>query len=118
MPGDIIFYHNPRCSKSRQALALLEERGIQPQVVRYLDEPFPVETLRRLLAQLNLSARELIRKQEEPYKVLNLKDPGLGEDALLQAMHEHPILVERPIAVGNGKAAIGRPPENILQVLE
>lgn len=118
MTSEIILYHNPRCSKSRQALALLEERNIQPRIVRYLETPPSIDDLRSLLKQLNLGPRELIRKQEEPYKVLNLKDPGLNDEVLIKAMHEYPILIERPIAQGNGKAALGRPPENVLTVLD
>lgn len=113
----VTFYHNPRCSKSRQALGLLEEHGIQPRVLRYLETPPTVAELRTLLSQLGLGARDLIRTQEEPYKVLNLKDPGLGDEALIQAMHEHPILIQRPIAVANGRAVVGRPPEDVLKVL-
>ena len=118
MSNEIVFYHNPRCSKSREALALLEARGVQTRIVRYLDTPPTVDELRSLLKQLGLSPRELIRTREEAYKILNLKDPGLDDAILLKAMHEHPILIERPIAQGNGKAALGRPPENILNVLE
>lgn len=115
---EIILYHNPRCSKSRQALALLEERNVQPRIIRYLETPPSIDELRSLLEQLKLRPRELMRKQEEPYKVLNLKDPGLEDDVLIKAMHEHPILIERPVAQGNGKAALGRPPENVLKVLD
>ena len=118
MSNEIVFYHNPRCSKSREALALLEARGVHPRIIRYLDSPPTVDELRSLLKQLGLSPRELIRTREEAYKILNLKDPGLDDAILLKAMHEHPILIERPIAQGNGRAALGRPPENILNVLE
>ncbi|MAL98892.1 arsenate reductase (glutaredoxin) [Hydrocarboniclastica marina] len=118
MPSDITLYHNPRCSKSRQALALLEERNVQPTVVRYLETPPTVEELRSLLGQLNLTPRDIMRKKEEPYKTLGLDDADLDDNALLQAMHNHPILIERPIAHGNGKAAVGRPPENVLKVLD
>lgn len=117
MTSEITLYHNPRCSKSRQALAILEERNVQPRIVRYLETPPSIAELRTLLAQLDLTPRELIRKQEEPYKILNLKDPGLGDEVLIKAMHEHPILIERPIAQANGKAVVGRPPENVLQLL-
>jgi arsenate reductase len=118
MPNDVILYHNPRCSKSRQALGRLEERNVQPRIVRYLDTPPSVEELRALLGQLNLTPRDLMRTKEEPYRALNLSDPGLDDDALIRAMHEHPILIERPIAQCNGKAALGRPPENVLKVLD
>lgn len=118
MPSEIILYHNPRCSKSRQALALLEERGLQPRLVHYLETPPTIAELEALLEKLNLSPRELIRKQEEAYKVLNLKDPGLDDATLIAAMHEHPILIERPIAISNRRAALGRPPENVLTVVD
>lgn len=117
MAHEITLYHNPRCSKSRQALALLEDRHVQPRIVRYLETPPSIAELRTLLGELNLTPRELIRKQEEPYKILNLKDPGLGDEALIKAMHKHPILIERPIAQAQGKAVVGRPPENVLELL-
>lgn len=118
MTDEIVLYHNPRCSKSREALALLEERNLQPRVIRYLDTPPSIEELRELLSALDLSPRELMRRKEEPYKTLDLANPGLDDEALIRAMHEHPILIERPIAWKNGKAALGRPPENVLDILD
>lgn len=117
MPPEIALYHNPRCSKSREALALLEEKGLQPEVIRYLETPPSVEELRTLLEQLDLAPRDLMRKKEALYKSLNLAAPDLDDEALIQAMHENPILIERPIACSGGKAALGRPPENVLSVL-
>lgn len=110
-------YHNPRCSKSRQTLALLEEQGITPNVIEYLNSPPDVETLKTLLGQLGITPRELLRKGEVIYKELGLKDTDLSDDALLKAMTEHPKLIERPIVVHNGQARLGRPPESVLEIL-
>ncbi len=112
----VTIYHNPRCSKSRRTLALLEERGIAPTVIRYLDNPPSQAALARLVKQLGLSsAREMMRTKETPYKELLLKDAS--EAALIEAMVAHPVLIERPIVVNGDKAAIGRPPKNVLSVL-
>jgi len=108
-------YHNNRCSKSRAALALLEGREVE--VVNYLDAPPDAHELKQLLKLLGISARQLLRSGEAAYKELGLADPALDEDALIAAMVAHPILIERPIVVANGKAAIGRPPEAVLAIL-
>ncbi len=113
----VTIYHNPRCTKSRQTLELLREKGIEPQIVEYLKTPPDAATLKRLLQQLGLSPRELIRRKEKEYKELGLDDPNLSDDELIAAMVEHPRLIERPIVVTDKGAAIGRPPENVLQVL-
>lgn len=113
----ITLYHNPRCSKSRDALALLREHGVEPDTVLYLETPPDAKTLKRLLTQLGIPARELLRKGEEAYKTLGLADPSLSETALINAMVENPKLIERPIAIKDGKAVIGRPPEKVLQLL-
>ncbi len=110
-------YHNPRCSKSRATLALLEERGIEPDIVRYLETPPSAEELNDSLAMLGRSPRELIRRGESEYKELGLNDPALDDAALVAAMVEHPRLIERPIVVAGGKAAVGRPPESVLGIL-
>lgn len=111
-------YHNPRCSKSRQTLALLEENGIQPKVVLYLEQPPTVSELGNIVKKLGFtSARQLMRTKEEAYKASGANDPALSEDALLQRMVENPKLIERPILLANGKAALGRPPENVLEIL-
>ncbi|HEX23225.1 MAG TPA: arsenate reductase (glutaredoxin) [Chromatiales bacterium] len=110
-------YHNPRCSKSRQTLQLLEERGIQPTVVKYLETPPDEATLKALLDMLGLEPRQLMRQKETEYKELGLDNPGLDRDALIRAMVEHPKLIERPIVVKDGKAALGRPPEDVLEIL-
>lgn len=110
-------YHNPRCSKSRQTLALLQERGLEPEIVRYLETPPDAATLRALLNMLGLAPRALMRRKEAPYKDLNLADEGLSEAELIAAMVANPVLIERPIVTANGKAAIGRPPEQVLSIL-
>ncbi|NOQ94033.1 MAG: arsenate reductase (glutaredoxin) [Methylophaga sp.] len=115
--SDISIYHNPRCSKSRQTLALLEENGIKADVIEYLKTPPTVESLGDILEQLGFTARQLLRKGEAIYKELNLKDETLTENQLIQAMCEHPKLIERPIVIHNGKAKIGRPPESVLEIL-
>lgn len=114
---DIQILHNPRCSKSRQTLALLEEKGIEPEIIKYLDTPPTAAELKAILSKLGISARELLRKGEDDYKNLNLKDPSLGEDALIEAMVSHPKLIERPIVIHNNQAKIGRPPESVLDIL-
>lgn len=113
----ITLYHNPRCSKSREALALLEAKGISPTIVRYLDEPLSTEQLKDLLSKLKLNARDLLRTGEDDYKTLKLADTGLTELQLIKAMIKHPKLIQRPIAVKGNKAIIGRPPEAILELI-
>ncbi|WP_312931035.1 arsenate reductase (glutaredoxin) [Pseudomonas sp.] len=114
---ELTLYHNPRCSKSRSALELLETRGLPPTVVRYLDTPPDAATLRDLLAKLGLGARQLLRTGEDAYKTLGLADPSLSDEQLIAAMAEQPILIERPILVAGDKAVIGRPPEQLLEIL-
>ena len=114
---DLTLYHNPRCSKSRGALELLEARGLTPTVVRYLETPLSAAQLRDLLAKLNISARQLLRSGEDEYKALNLADSGLTDAQLIDAMAAHPKLIERPILVAGEKAVIGRPPEKVLEIL-
>ena len=114
---DLTLYHNPRCSKSRSALELLESRGLQPRIVRYLETPPSEATLRDLLRKLDLTPRQLLRSGEEEYKTLQLADPSLSEALLIQAMLSHPKLIERPILVAGERAVIGRPPERVLGIL-
>lgn len=114
---DLTLYHNPRCSKSRGALQLLEERGLAPTIVRYLETPPSAVQLQELLGKLGLSARQLLRSGEDEYQTLNLADPGLSEAQLIEAMVAHPKLIERPILILGDKAVIGRPPEKILELL-
>lgn len=113
----VTIYHNPRCSKSRQTLALLEENGVTPDVVLYLETPPDAATIKDIVAKLGLaSARDLMRKGETAYKEQNLKDVT-DESALIQAMTDAPILIERPIVIKGTKARIGRPPESVLEIL-
>jgi len=113
----VTIYHNPRCSKSRQTLALLQEKGIEPTVIEYLNDTPDAATLEALLKKLDLHPRDFIRRKEATYKDLGLDDPGLSREALIAAMVEHPILIERPIVVKGAKAALGRPPEAVLEIL-
>ena len=114
---NIKIWHNPKCSKSRNTLKLLNEKGVEVEIVKYLDTPPNKEELKEMLKMLNISARELMRTKEDIYKELNLKDEN-SEDKLIDAMVENPKLIERPIVIKNGKAAIGRPIENIIALLE
>lgn len=114
---DITIYHNPRCSKSRQALQLLREHGIEPTIVEYLKHPLSVAQIKRLLSLLKVSPRELMRKKEADYSALNLADSKHSNDSLIRAMAEHPILIERPIVVAGQRAVLGRPPERVLDIL-
>ncbi|MBN6717251.1 arsenate reductase (glutaredoxin) [Pseudomonas capsici] len=114
---DLKLYHNPRCSKSRGALELLQARGLTPDVVLYLETPPDAAQLRDLLAKLGIGPRQLLRSGEDDYKALNLADPSLSDEQLIAAMVSHPKLIERPILVAGDKAVIGRPPENILELL-
>ncbi|CRM76404.1 arsenate reductase (glutaredoxin) [Pseudomonas fluorescens] len=114
---DLTLYHNPRCSKSRGALELLQDRGLTPTVVRYLETPLNAAQLKALLAKLGLSARQLLRTGEDEYKSLNLADASLSEAQLIAAIAAHPSLMERPILETADKAIIGRPPENVLEIL-
>jgi len=110
-------YHNPRCSKSRQTLALLNERGIEPEIIRYLETPPTAQELTDILNKLGCEPRELMRTKESEYKELGLDNPDLTRDQLIEAMVQTPKLIERPIVINKGKAALGRPPEAILDIL-
>lgn len=110
-------YHNSRCSKSRATLALLEQRGDAVEIINYLDTPPSAAELGMLLKQLGMRPRELLRAGEAEYQSLGLDDPALSDAALIAAMVAHPKLIEHPIVVVNGKAAIGRPPEAVLAIL-
>ncbi|MDX1298755.1 MAG: arsenate reductase (glutaredoxin) [Pseudomonas sp.] len=114
---DMTLYHNPRCSKSRNALQLLEDRGLSPTIVRYLETPLSAAQLQELLAKLGIAPRQLLRTGEDEYKSLGLSDPQLTDAQLIEAMASQPKLIERPILVVGDKAVIGRPPENILEIL-
>ena len=114
---ELTLYHNPRCSKSRAALQLLEERDLQPVVVHYLDTPPSAAQLREVLEKLGLPPRQLLRSGEDEYRELGLANQALGDEQLIEAMAAHPRLIERPILIAGERAVIGRPPENILELL-
>lgn len=113
----VIIYHNPRCTKSRQTLQLLRDHGIEPGIIEYLQTPPDKKTLTGILAMLGIGPRELMRRNEAPWKELGLDNPAIGRNELIEAMLKHPILIERPIVVAGKKAAIGRPPEKVLEIL-
>lgn len=113
----VTIYHNPRCSKSRATLQLLEEKNIEPVVLEYLKTPPDAKTLDDLLQKLGMQPRDLMRKQEDEYKENHLDDESLSRDELIAAMIKFPKLIERPIVVANNKVAIGRPPEKVLDIL-
>ena len=113
----VTIYHNPRCSKSRMTLELLRSRSIEPSIVEYLKTPLSESQLLTLLEMLNMSPRNLLRKGEAAYKEAGLDQDGVSDQTIIQAMVQYPVLMERPIVVANGKAAIGRPPESILDIL-
>lgn len=112
----VTMYHNPRCSKSRQTLSLLEQHGIQPAIVEYLKTPPTAAELKGVLEKLRMGPRDLMRKKEEPYKTLGLDDESLSDEQLVKAMVYNPILIERPIVVTDHGAKIGRPPEDVLDL--
>lgn len=110
-------YHNPRCTKSRQTLQLLKDKGIEPEVVEYLKTPPSADELADILDKLGMEPRALMRKQESEYKAKGLDNVALDKQALINGMVANPILIERPIVLSNGKAAVGRPPENVINIL-
>ena len=110
-------FHNPRCSKSRATLQLLQDQGIEPDISLYLEEPPSGSELKEILTLLGRTARELMRKGESEFSENQLGNPDLTEDQLIAAMVEHPRLIERPVVLANGKAAVGRPPESVLDIL-
>ena len=117
MNQQVTIYHNPACSKSRQTLALLRERGGEPDIVEYLQTPPDAERLGQLLDMLGIEARQLLRTKEEEYTQLGLANKLQDREALIQAMVQHPILIERPIVVNGTRARLGRPPEDVLEIL-
>jgi len=110
-------YHNPRCSKSRQTLQLLQERAMAPEVVEYLKTPPSASELAGVLKMLGLAPRDLMRRKEAEYKSSGADNPALSDAELIELMVAHPRLIERPIVIKDGKAAIGRPPEQVLDIL-
>ena len=115
--NDLVLWHNPRCSTSRQALTLLRERGVEPRLVLYLDTPPTVMQLERVLGLLGLEPRELMRAKEAVYREAGLDDPTLDRPTLIAAMAANPILIQRPLAISGDRAALGRPPERVLDLL-
>ncbi len=113
----ITIYHNPRCSKCRLTMELLENNNASPETIEYLKSPPSKQELENILTMLGMEPRDLMRKHESPYKENNLDDPSLSREALIAAMICYPILIERPIVVHDGKAIIGRPPEKVLELL-
>lgn len=113
----IVIYHNPRCSKSRQTLSLLREQGIEPEQRAYLTDPPDRDELVRVLDLLGMGPRELIRKGQSEYKDAGLDDVNLSRDQLIDAMIAQPVLIERPIVINGDRAALGRPPERVLEIL-
>lgn len=114
---EVVILHNPRCSKSRATLALLASRGISPRIVDYIATPPSVADIESIVAKLGDDPRVLLRHDEPEYAALGLGDPAIGNERVINAMHAHPRLIQRPIVLANGKAAIGRPPENVLAIL-
>ncbi|MEC9345845.1 MAG: arsenate reductase (glutaredoxin) [Pseudomonadota bacterium] len=113
----VTIYHNPRCSKSRQTLALLQDRGIEPTVIEYLRTPPTAAEISGLLDKLGIGARDLVRSKEPEFREAGLADPSVDDTRLIQAMAEMPKLIERPIVVAGERAALGRPPEAVLDIL-
>lgn len=113
----LTIYHNPRCSKSRQTLQLLRDNGHEPEIVEYLKTPLDAKQLKTLIKMLGISVRELLRTSEADYKENNLKDTSISDEQLIDAMVTMPKLMQRPIVVNGKQAAIGRPPENVLDIL-
>ncbi len=112
-----VIWHNPRCSKSREGLRLLQEKGVEVEIRKYIEDPPSVEELKEVLARTGLSAHELIRRKEKEYRELGLGAEGVGEEQLLEAMSTHPRLIERPVLVTGDSAALGRPPEQLLEIV-
>jgi len=118
MSSDVTIYHNPRCSKSRATLEVLRQQGIEPTIIEYLKTPPSQAELARILGLLGMEPRELMRKKEAEYREQDLDNPVLKKKDLIRAMHDMPKLIERPIVLANGRAALGRPPEQVLEILE
>lgn len=113
----IKIYHNPRCSKSRKTLEIIESTGAKPEIIKYLDSPPSISEIKSVLNLLNLTPRELMRKGEAEYKDNNLSEESLSDDELIQLMVKYPKVIERPIVLSSGKAVIGRPPESVLDII-
>lgn len=114
---EVVIYHNPRCSKSRQTLKLLREHDVEPKVIEYLKTPPDEQTLSAILDMLGIQPADLLRTKEDEFKALGLEEELNDPTALIRAMTEHPILIERPIVINGDRARVGRPPENVLEIL-
>ena len=114
----VTIYHNPRCSKSRQTLEIIRSSGIEPEIIEYLKTPPDTGTFREILRMLGLKPRQIMRTKEKEYREKGLDDETLGDKELIAAMQADPILIERPIVVAGEKAVIGRPPENVLDIIK
>jgi len=114
---DVVIWHNPHCSKSRESLALLNARGATPEIVLYLETPPSPSEITAAAKSLGVSVRALVRTTEDAYRDLGLDDPALSDAAIAKAMSENPVLIERPVVFAHGKARIGRPPASILEIL-
>ncbi|MFT5502732.1 MAG: arsenate reductase [Gammaproteobacteria bacterium] len=112
-----IIYHNPRCSKSREALKILEDNGHLPEIIEYLSEPHSTDQIRDLISMLGISPRDILRTGEEAYKALNLADVSISDNDIISAICQYPALLERPIVINGQKAVIGRPPVRIIDIL-
>ena len=115
---NFVLYHNPRCSKSRATLALLEENNISPEIIFYIDNPPDEDQIKMLLDKLNLGVRDILRKSEPEYEALGLDDASLADEIVLDILSNHPALLQRPIVISGDQAIIGRPPENVLRLIE
>ncbi|MDH3589908.1 MAG: arsenate reductase (glutaredoxin) [Gammaproteobacteria bacterium] len=113
----VTLYHNPRCSKSRATLGMLRDRGLEPDIILYLETPPDQAALRNIIEMLGISPRQLLRTSEKEYGELGLADPALSDDRLIEAICSHPRLMQRPIVLNAGKARIGRPPESVIDIL-
>ncbi|MEN6542514.1 arsenate reductase (glutaredoxin) [Parvibaculum sp.] len=112
----VVIWHNPRCSKSRATLSLIEQHGLDPEIVEYLNTPPSAEEIRSVLQKLRMKPRDLMRKGEQVYKDLGLENENLSDDQLVAAMAENPILIERPVVIFGARAKLGRPPEDVLDL--
>jgi arsenate reductase len=115
--SQVKIYHNPRCSKSRQTLAIIEEQGIEPEIINYLQTPPSTSELTTVLSLLGLEPQALMRKRENEYKESGLDNLNLSKNKQIELMVKFPKVIERPIVLANGKATIGRPPESVLEIL-
>ena len=115
--SNFTIYHNPRCSKSRQTLHIIEDNDIEPKIILYLEEPPDIKTLSKIIKLLGVKPRDLLRTNEVEYKALNLEDKDIDDLEIIKLMSQNPKLIERPIVLSDNEAIIGRPPENVLSLI-